>query len=65
MEMKKDIYIFSNGDLRRKDNTLFFEGDGKRKYLPVEQIDNIWVFGEVNVNKHFLDFAAQKEICIH
>lgn len=65
MEMKKDIYIFSNGDLRRKDNTLFFEGEGKRKYLPVEQIDNIWVFGEVNVNKHFLDFAAQKEICIH
>lgn len=63
--MKKDIYIFSNGELKRKDNTLYFEGEGKKKYIPVEQTDNIWVFGEVTVNKHFLDFAAQKEICIH
>lgn len=63
--MKKDIYIFSNGDLKRKDNTLYFEGEGKKKFIPVEQTDNIWIFGEVNVNKHFLDFAAQKEICIH
>jgi len=63
--MKKDIYIFSNGELKRKDNTLYFEGDGKKKYIPVEQTDNIWIFGEVNVNKHFLVFAAQKEICIH
>jgi len=63
--MKKDIYIFSSGELKRKDNTLYFEGEGKKKFIPVEQTDNIWVFGEVNVNKHFLDFAAQKEICVH
>lgn len=63
--MKKAIYIFSSGELKRKDNTLYFEGEGKKKFIPVEQTDNIWVFGEVNVNKHFLDFAAQKEICVH
>ncbi|MFD3157030.1 type I-B CRISPR-associated endonuclease Cas1b [Haloimpatiens sp. FM7330] len=63
--MKKDIYIFNDGDLKRKDNTLYFESAGKKKYIPVEQIDNIWIFGEVNLNKRFLDFASQKELCLH
>lgn len=63
--MKKDIYIFTGGELKRKDNTLFFDGENGKKYIPVEETDNIWVFGEVSLNKHFLDFASQKEICIH
>jgi CRISPR-associated protein Cas1 len=63
--MKKDIYIFNDGDLKRKDNTVFFETGGKKKYLPVEELNNIWVFGEINLNKKFLDFVSQKEICIH
>lgn len=63
--MKKDIYIFNNGELKRKDNTLFFEGQEGKKYLPVENINNIWVFGEVDVNKRFLEFASEKEILIH
>ncbi|QCX34107.1 type I-B CRISPR-associated endonuclease Cas1 [Caloramator sp. E03] len=63
--MKKDIYIFNNGELKRKDNTLYFEcGEGK-KYLPVENINNIWVFGEVDINKRFLEFVSEKEILIH
>jgi CRISPR-associated protein Cas1 len=64
-EMKKDIYIFNDGELKRKDNTLYFLSNEKKKYLPVEEINNIWVYGEVDVNKKFLDFAAQKEITIH
>lgn len=63
--MNKDIYIFSNGELRRKDNTLYFESSEGKKYLPVEEINNIWIFGDVNVNKRFLEFAAQKEIILH
>ncbi|GFR35137.1 type I-B CRISPR-associated endonuclease Cas1b [Thermobrachium celere] len=63
--MNKDIYIFSNGELKRKDNTLYFETQETKKYLPVEEINNIWIFGEVDVNKRFLEFAAQKEILLH
>ncbi len=48
--MNKDIYIFSNGELKRKDNTLYFETQDTKKYLPVEEINNIWIFGEVDVN---------------
>ncbi len=64
--MKKSIYIFSNGELQRKDNTLFFENeDGTRKYIPVEDTNELMVFGEISVNKKLLEFLSQKEILLH
>lgn len=63
--MKKDIYIFNDGELKRKDNTIYFATGDKKKYLPVEELDNIWVFGEIDINKKLLDYASQKGISIH
>lgn len=63
--MKKSLYIFTSGELRRKDNSLYFESDGQRKFIPVEDTNDIFIFGEVDVTKRFLEFASQKEICIH
>jgi len=64
--MKKSIYIFSNGELKRKDNTLFLELiDGTKKYIPIENTKEIYVLGEITINKKFLDFASQNEIIIH
>lgn len=63
--MKKDIFIFNDGILKRKDNTIYFETDGKKKYLPIEEVDNIWVFGELDLNKRFLEYASEKGVLIH
>lgn len=63
--MKRDIYVFNDGEIRRKDNTILFETEAGKKYIPVEEINNIWIFGEVTLNKSFLDFVSQKEICLH
>ncbi len=64
--MKKRIFIFSNGELRRKENTLYFENEeGKRKYVPVENTAEMLIFGEVSVNKKLLEFLTQKEIILH
>lgn len=63
--MKKSIYIFNNGALKRKDNTVVFENETDRKVLPIEDINDIYIFGEVDVNKKFLDFISQKQIIIH
>jgi len=63
--MKKTIYVFNDGEFKRKDNTIFFETEEGKKYLPVEDIKEIIVFGEVSLNKRFLEFATQKEIIIH
>jgi CRISPR-associated protein Cas1 len=63
--MKKTIYIFSDGELKRKDNTLFFEGENGRKFIPVENTSEIMVFGEVSLNKRLLEFLTQSEIILH
>jgi len=64
--MKKTIYVFSNGELKRKQNTLYFEtSEGKRKYIPVENTKEMMIFGEVSVNKKLLDFLSQQEIILH
>jgi len=64
-KMKKTLYVFSEGELKRKDNTLCFETSEGKKYLPVEDVNEIMVFGEVNFNKSLLEFVSQKEILIH
>lgn len=63
--MKKTFYIFSNGELKRKDNTIYFENSEGKKFIPVENTNEIYVFGEVNVNKKFLDFISSHQILLH
>jgi CRISPR-associated protein Cas1 len=63
--MKKTFYIFKSGDLKRKDNSLFFENEEMRKFIPIEDTNDIYIFGEVNVSKKFLEFISQKEVCVH
>jgi CRISPR-associated protein Cas1 len=60
------IFINSSGRIERKQNTVaFVNNEGKRKYLPIENIKEIYIFGEVDLNKKFLDYISQKNICIH
>ncbi len=63
--MKKDIYIFNGGRLVRKDNTLLFEGVEGKKYIPVNNIESIYIFGEVDINKSLLEFLCTNEIVLH
>lgn len=63
--MKKSLYVFSDGELKRKDNTLIYETETGKRFLPVEDIKEIMLFGEVDFNKNLLEFVSQKEILIH
>ncbi len=64
--MKKPLYIFSSGEIKRKQNTLYFQRkDGKRKYIPIEATSEIYIFGEVSLNKKLLEYLTQKEIIVH
>jgi len=64
--MKKRIFVFSNGELKRKQNTLYFElGDGTKKYIPVENTGEFYFFGEVTINKKLFEFLSQNEIIAH
>ncbi|MCM8789044.1 MAG: type I-B CRISPR-associated endonuclease Cas1b [Candidatus Omnitrophica bacterium] len=64
--MSKQIYIFSDGEMKRKQNTIFFEKtNGEKKYFPIENLEQIHIFGEVTINKKLLDFLSQEGILLH
>lgn len=63
--MKKDIFIFNNGRLCRKNDTLMFEGEEGKKYIPVNDVESIYIFGEVDVNKSLLEFICSNKIILH
>jgi CRISPR-associated protein Cas1 len=63
--MKRTIYIFSDGELKRKENTLYFETEEGKKYIPVENTSDIFIFGEVTINKRLLEFLTESEVVLH
>lgn len=73
--MKQTFYLLNPGVLERKDNTLKFtaitedgngeETLGKPKYLPVEQVGDIYVFGSLKANSALFNFLGQKDIAVH
>ncbi len=63
--MRKTLYIMQSGELKRKDNTLCFENEEGRKFIPVEDTQELMIFGEVELNKSLLEFCSQKEIILH
>ncbi|KAF2955467.1 type I-B CRISPR-associated endonuclease Cas1b [Marinitoga sp. 38H-ov] len=63
--MKKTIYIFSSGNLQRKDNSLILINKNGKSYIPIEVVNDIYIFGEISLNSKLLDFLSQKNILIH
>ncbi len=64
--MRKSAYIFTNGKLSKKNNTILYTDEkGQKHYLPVENIGDIYVFGDVDLNARILTFLSQKNIMLH
>lgn len=63
--MPKPIYVFTSGKLSRSANTILIETEERKRYLPVEQVSELYFFGEIDLNKRFLEFVAQKGILLH
>jgi CRISPR-associated protein Cas1 len=64
--MKKTIYIFSPGEIKRKGNTLcLVKAGGEKKYVPVSEVSSLMVFGETSFNKKLLEFLSSNEITLH
>nr|WP_320058869.1 type I-B CRISPR-associated endonuclease Cas1b [uncultured Bacteroides sp.] len=73
--MKKTYYLFNPGSLERRDNTLKFTPisdseaehpvQGAPRYLPVEDINEFYVFGSLTANSALFNFLGQKDIAVH
>ncbi len=68
---KRSYYLFNPGRLSRKDNTLKFTPvnesgvEGKPRYLPVEQVDQLFCFGSIDANSAMYNFLGKNEIAVH
>lgn len=69
--MKRTYYLFNPGRLSRKDNTLKFtpydeEGnEQKSRYLPVENVGELYCFGALDANSALYNFLGQQQIPVH
>jgi CRISPR-associated protein Cas1 len=69
--MKKTYYLFNPGRLSRKDNTLNFTPVDEKgteqpsKYLPVEGVEELYVFGALDANSALYNFLGKNDIPVH
>lgn len=69
--MKKTYYLFNPGRMSRKDNTLKFVAVDEMgraappKYLPVENVEALYIFGSVDANSAMYNFLGKKRIPVH
>jgi CRISPR-associated protein Cas1 len=65
MAKEQTRYIFSMGELKRKDNSIAFKNEKGTVYLPIEDTREIYCMNEVSLNTKFLDFISKAGITLH
>ncbi|RLI51779.1 MAG: subtype I-B CRISPR-associated endonuclease Cas1 [Candidatus Thorarchaeota archaeon] len=63
--MKRTVYVFTSGKLKREGNTLVLVAEDDKKVIPIETVEDIFVFSEVTLNKRLLEFLTKKHVIIH
>ena len=58
-------YIFSMGELKRKDNSIAFSNEKGNFYIPIEDTRELYCLNEVSFNTKFLDFISRARITLH
>jgi len=59
------VYLLSSGKLSRSKNTLVLETKNGKEYLPIENISEIAVMGDLDLNKRLLEFLTTNKILLH
>lgn len=64
--MKKSLYVYNGGQLKRADNTLqYINLDGEKRDLPVETVSDIYIMSEMTLNTSLLNLISRYGICLH
>ena len=60
--MGQSFYVYNDGDLKRKDNTLRFTSyEGEKRDIPIERIDDIYIMSEMSFNTTFLTYIISTQ----
>jgi CRISPR-associated protein Cas1 len=58
-------YIFSMGELKRKDNSIAFRNKKGNFYIPIQDTRELYCMNEISFNTKFLDFISRAGITLH
>jgi CRISPR-associated protein Cas1 len=58
-------YIFSMGELSRKDNSIMFKNEKGNKYIPIKDTKELYCMNEISLNTKFLDLVSKAGIVVH
>lgn len=65
MVLSSTKYIFSMGELKRKDDSLIFRNENGHTYIPIKGIKELYCMNEVSFNTKFIDFLSKCGIVLH
>lgn len=64
--MKRSFFIYNNGELKRKDNTLtFIDENLEKRDIPIENIDDLNIMSELSFNTKMINYISQYGITLH
>ena len=62
---KKNYYILSEGILKRKENTIYFQNAKGKKPIPINKIYSIYAYGQITFSSQVMSLFAKNGIPIH
>lgn len=64
--MKRSYYIYNNGQLKRKDNSMaFIDEVGEKRYIPIETVNDIYVMSEMELNTNLINYLSKYGVTLH
>ena len=63
--MSRSYYLLRDGRLRRKDNTVYAEVGEERVPIPIENMDELYVFAEADFNTRLMTFLGRNGVAVH
>lgn len=64
--MKRSFFIYNNGELKRKDNTLtFIDENLEKRDIPIENINDLNIMSELSFNTKMINYISQYGITLH
>lgn len=62
---EKTKYIFSEGEFKRKDNSLAFKTEDGWNYIPVENINEIYLMNQTTLSTNLFGFLSKNGVSVH
>lgn len=64
--MKECFYIYNNGTIKRKDNSLqFINEENEKRSIPIERVGDIYVMSEMTFNSSLINILSQYGVTVH